>query len=32
MDKLTYEEQEKVLNFCALDFEGFLRKTSSLAP
>ena len=26
MDKLTYEEKEKVLNFYALDFEEFLRE------
>jgi hypothetical protein len=26
MDKLTYEEQEKALNFYALDFEEFLRE------
>ena len=27
MDKLTYEEKEKVLNFYALDFEEFLRES-----
>ena len=32
MDKLTYEEKEKALNFYALDFEEFLRETFSLAP
>ena len=26
MDKLTYEEGEKALNFYALDFEEFLRE------
>ena len=26
MDKLTYEEEEKALNFYALDFEEFLRE------
>ena len=26
MDKLTYEEKEKALNFYALDFEEFLRE------
>ena len=26
MDKLTYEEEERALNFYALDFEEFLRE------
>ena len=26
MDRLTYEEEEKALNFYALDFEEFLRE------
>ena len=32
MDKLTYDEKEKALNFYAFKFEEFLAKTFSLAP